>query len=495
MRRNTPQDIRWFRRYKAVAVIGMSAVVAVPIEWIAMSMMDGMYSFVAALLCAVCIGTGYLIEHIAMKISRYQESQEIDFTYENKVRIPWGLTVVCWLIVALLMITLAAGLVNLLNVTRISTVGESMSRDTLWIFGLLLGAILTVAGCIGAYLRPFGFYQIVGLRSLVECITVFAFVGGIEVVYGRYQTVSLFFILCMLTYVICMAVVMNQLHVIQPSYFSPTCHATDELRRAGLRDVRYMLGLCLKYAWFILAAMSLLVFPLRVLTYKRGIPAFYWLFAFPFWGHPVINLILFIFSLLTLIAVILYLCLRVKHPGIDAKLGDVKHFLRSIGNWIEKLWQKIRLGIRLAILTAPGELRQKKRKSEKEEETEEVKLAYEDTVVVRARPRPTLAPVISYGTFSRRVLAEPDIKAQYAYAYRTLVGCLIRKYIGIDEHTTPQEIADIVKKRTNIKNIDRITELFYASSYAPEAPAPTVNELVALCDVVRAELERERKSK
>ena len=295
MRRNTPQDIRWFRRYKAIAVIGMAAVVAVPVEWVVMSMLDRWYSLVAVLLCAVGMTTGYLIEHFAMKISHYQESHEIDFTYENKIRIPKGLTFLCWLITAILMTCLAVGLVNLLNAFRIKTVGESMSRDALLIYGLELASIMTVAGCIGAYLRPFGFYQIVGLRSMVECITVFAFVGGMEFAYGRLATVSLFFVLCMLTYVVCMAIVMNQVHVIQPSYFSPTCHATDELRRAGLRDVRYMLGLCFRYAWFILAGMSLLVFPFRVLTYKPGLPAFYWLFAFPFWGHPVINLILFIY--------------------------------------------------------------------------------------------------------------------------------------------------------------------------------------------------------
>lgn len=493
MRRNTPQDIRWFRRYKTIAVIGMAAVVAVPVEWVTMSMMDGWYSLVAAVLCIVGLGTGYLIEHLAMKISRYRESYEIDFTYEYKIRIPRGLTFVCWLITSILMIALAVGLVNLINGFRIKTVGESMSRDALLIYGLELGLIMTVAGCIGAYLRPFAFYQIVGLRSLVECITVFAFVGGMEFAYSRFATVSFFFVSCMLTYIVCMAIVMNQVHVIQPSYFSPTCHATDELRRAGLRDVRYMLGLCFRYAWFILAGMSLLAFPFRVLMYKSGIPAFYWLFAFPFWGYPVINLIIFIFSLLTLIALILYLCLRVKHPGIDAKLGDVKHFLRLVGNWIEKLLQKIRLAFKLMMLTNAGELR-KRRKTDQKEETEDIKLTYEDTVIVRHRPRPLNEPVISYGTFSRRVLSQPNIKAQYAYAYRTLVGCLRRKYIGIDEHTTPQNIADIVKKRTNIKNIDRITELFYASSYAPEAPAPTVNELVALCDVVRAELERERKA-
>ena len=100
---------------------------------------------------------------------------------------------------------------------------------------------------------------------------------------------------------------------------------------------------------------------------------------------------------------------------------------------------------------------------------------------------------MSYHAFSRRLLALPDAKQQYSYAYRTLVACLIRKHIGIDAHTTPQSIAEIVKKRTNIRDIDRITELFYASAYAPEAPAPTTVELVSLCGIVRAELERERR--
>ena len=102
---------------------------------------------------------------------------------------------------------------------------------------------------------------------------------------------------------------------------------------------------------------------------------------------------------------------------------------------------------------------------------------------------------MSYGTFSRRLLALSDPKEQYGYAYRTLVACLIRKHIGIDAHTTPQDIAVIVQKRTNLKEIERITELFYASAYAPDAPAPTTGELVSLCAIVRTELERERKQR
>ncbi len=494
MRLNTAQDLRWFRRYKLIAVMGMGAVVAVPIEWVIMSMFDQAYSLVAALLCAVGMGTGYLVEHIAMRVTRYQESWEIDFTYENKVKIPRKLTWVCWLITAALMVALAIGVGNLLNLLRIQMFGEPIARETLLIFEVFLGVTLTIAGCIGAYLRPFGFYQIVGLRSLVECVTIFAFVGAMESVYGRFQTVSFFFILCMLIYISSMAIIMNQLHVIQSSYFSPTCHATDELRHAGIKAVGRMLGTCLKYAWLLLAALSLLTFPLRFLTYfSSETPAFPWLFSFPFSGRPVINLIVFILSLLTMIAIILYLCLRVKNPGIDTQLDNIRHFWGYVWHHVKRLWNRIRLGLRLVMLTTPGQYR--KKRQDKKEQAEQIKLTYEDTVIVRTRPRALSETVISYGAFSRRLLALPDAKAQYAYAYRTLVGCLIRKYIGIDEHTTPQDIADIVKARTNIRDIDKITALFYASAYAPEAPSPTVNELVALCDVVRAELERERKTK
>ena len=113
--------------------------------------------------------------------------------------------------------------------------------------------------------------------------------------------------------------------------------------------------------------------------------------------------------------------------------------------------------------------------------------------MIRRPPlRPERETVMSYNAFSRRLLALSDAKQQYSYAYRTLVACLIRKHIGIDAHTTPSNIADTVKKKTNIHDIDRITELFYASAYAPDAPAPTTAELVLLCGIVRAELERER---
>jgi len=379
---------------------------------------------------------------------------------------------------------LAVALVALINRLRVRLIGTPLERKVLVAYQILLGALLSIAGCIGCYLRPCAFYQIVGLRSLIECVAVFAFVGAIQSIYGASQTVSWFFVACIVVYLICVAVIMNQMYVIQPSYFSPTCHATDELRRAGLKAVFGMFATCLKYLWLLVAGMSLLVFPWRVLTCGAQADAFSWIFAFPFASHPVINLTVFICAWITLIAIVVYICLRAKDPDIDRYLSKIKTFFRRI-------W----LSIRLLVASAPSELRRLRKTKPKaeQEDTRQTQTVYEDTVILRPR-KAQREEVMRYGSFSRRLVSLPDAKAQYCYAYRTLVACLIRKYIGIDAHTTPQEIAQIVKNRTNIHDIDRITALFYASAYAPEAPAPTVNELVALCEVVRAELERERKA-
>ena len=147
----------------------------------------------------------------------------------------------------------------------------------------------------------------------------------------------------------------------------------------------------------------------------------------------------------------------------------------------------------MLIQTAPSEWRRKKRAHDTRQEQEELRTAYEDTVISRPRPVYQREAIMSYGAFSRRLLALPDAKAQYCYAYRTLVALLIAKHIGIDAHTTPQDIAEVVKRRTNIRDIDRVTVLFYDAAYAPNAPAPTTTDLLALCSTVREELERERK--
>ena len=481
MRPKNNQSARWQRCYKLIAVIGLGAVVAVPIEWVSMAMFDGFNALFALVACAICIGTGYLIEHLALWISRKNEQQEIDFTYESKIRIPWGLTILCWIITTVLMIALAWGMGDLVDLFWLRRLGSPISRDTLLLCRLLLATAFTITGCIGCYLRPCGFYQIVGLRSMLECVALFAAIGTLQTVYGE-QPLSLFFVLCMITYALCMAIIMNQMHVIQPSYFSPTCHATDQLRHAGIRSVFGMFWQCLKNTWLPIAAISLLIFPLRVITFSNQRSIISWLFIFPVSGQPIINCIVFVGSLLTLIGFIVYVCLAARNP-------DIPEHLAKIRQWIRRLW----LRICLVLFSDPSRLRAERKKKQKKTSQPEVKLAYEDTVIHRPPLRMERETLMSYNAFSRRLLALPDAKQQYSYAYRTLVACLIRKHIGIDAHTTPQSIAEIVKKRTNIRDIDRITVRFYASAYAPEAAAPTTVELVSLCGIVRAELERERR--
>ncbi len=493
MRPNTVQDLRWFRRYKLIAVIGMTAVVSVVLEFLMLMVAGKSASWITLLTCPVGVGIGYLIEHLLLRLSGKEQSQEIDFTYESKIRIPRGRTVLSCLMTAVLMSVFAYWIGSMLDLIRINVMGVSMEKNMLIAFRILLSAAFIVAGCVGCYLRPCAFNQIVGLRSLVECSAVFAFFGALQAIYGNYG-ISWFFLLCMVVYLLCMAIIMNQIHIIQPSYFSPTCQVTDELRRAGFRAVGRMFGACLAHAWMLLAGLSLLIFPLRILSYSGQTSAFQWLFSFPFENHAVLNLIIFILGLVTMLVMVLYLCLRMKHPGIDLCLGRLKRFLRYIWQSIKRILSRIGLGFRLALLQKSSDLR-KRHKNAKQEAPEEIKLTYEDTVILRARPRPSNEAVISYGTFARRVMSQPNAKAQYTYAYRTMVGCLRRKYIGIDDHTTPQEIADIVTARTNIRGIDNITSLFYASAYAPSAPAPTVKEIISLCDIVRGELERERRTK
>lgn len=481
MRRNTANDLRWMRRYKAIAVVGVACVVAVALELFLSYFFPVVAPWLALILTPVCVGTGYLVEHLALRLTHTQETDEIDFSYESKIRIPPRQTVIACIITSVLLILVACLMIKGYNQYLIGRYGYPMTRDSTIIASAVLGAALAAAGCIACLLRPCAFYQLVGLRTLLECVAVFTFVGGVQTLYVR-GAVSLFFLLCMVAYLLSTAVIMNQMYVIQPSYFSPTCHATDGLRRAGIASVLGMLLQSLKYVWLLVAGASLLVFPWRVITFAGQRDAFSWIFVFPFRLAPVVNLIVYVFSLLTLIAFILYVCLRAKDPRIDAQLSKIKAFFR-----------RLFLALRLLIQTVPSEWHRKKHTGDQRVEQEEVRLTYEDTVISRPRPAYPRDTVMSYGTFYRRLLALPDAKAQYCYAYRTLVVCLIAKHIGIDAHTTPQDIAEVVNRRTNIRDIDRVTTLFYASAYAPEAPAPTTNDLIALCSIVREELERERK--
>ena len=131
MRPNTAQDLRWFRRYKLIAVIGMTAVVSVVLEFLMLIVAGKLASWITLLTCPVGVGIGYLMEHLLLRMSRKEESSELDFAYESKIKIPRGLTFLSCLITAVIMSLFAYLIGSILNQIRINLIGIGMEKNML----------------------------------------------------------------------------------------------------------------------------------------------------------------------------------------------------------------------------------------------------------------------------------------------------------------------------------------------------------------------------
>ena len=75
-------------------------------------------------------------------------------------------------------------------------------------------------------------------------------------------------------------------------------------------------------------------------------------------------------------------------------------------------------------------------------------------------------PFDSYRAFSRRLKALHGADAQYRYAYQTLIGALCTADIGISRTQTPLEMAEIIRNKTTVEEIDELTQVFLNIAYA-----------------------------
>ena len=340
-------------------------------------------------------------------------------------------------------------------------------------FLLLLAACIavTVLGCLLVTLQ---FHQICSLRTMLECLVALGLPYGFAVWWGN--GVNGLFCLCVLVYALCLFILMNQEYVIKPSYTSKTCYATRELRVSGIKEAVKLWGMSIVGALLLLSFLSVFVTPFRLMFYTDR----YAVLAFPFLGWPDVNQILFLIGLAIIPVAAVLLILRFAKPS----------FFRYLGGRCHQIWAIVKTAIfgffrRLRF-------RKKIKKNTVDQNTvvdeEPKKQHYVDTVTVSADKGKWMdLHRMDYREFSANLKKMPDLNTRYRYAYEVMIGVLGRGQIGVETHQTPLEMSRIIARRTNIANIDALTDIYIGITYGENYLA-SASDVEAVCGIVEQRL-------
>ncbi len=440
----------WLKFYKLLACVAFCAI-AMPYFEILVRFGAGQYAEIftwiaSALLFAVGYGIHKCIRFLFFK----GDEEEFSFSFETK----WQFSPPAVMIPSLVLGAAVA--------VGFSFVSGQILESLLYPFynaevGFpLLMIACVVASVLGSLLVPLQFHQLCSLRTLIECLFAFGVPFGIATWWGN--GVNGLFVFCVLAYSLCLFVLMNQEYVIKPAYSSKTCYATRELRLHGMGRAAALWLTTLLTSVVILSLLAVLIIPIRFLL----TPDMSLVLDFPVKGVPGINLALFFVGLIIIPTLSVLAILR---------------FLRPRGL---KYWEKILRDFFGKVIGFFLRLRFKRGARENEEmEFQEVvgerpkKQHYVDTVTATKRTEKELPT--GYRVFVKQMKALPDINAQYRYAYEVLITELYHAHIGIAKHHTPLEMAEVIRRKTNIGEMDRLTAIFTAVTYAKDQVATPQN--------------------
>ncbi|MBQ9780057.1 MAG: hypothetical protein IJW00_03835 [Clostridia bacterium] len=453
---------RWLRFYKLLACVAFCAIV-MPYFEILVSVGAGQYAtaftwFASALLFAVGYGIHKGIRFLFIK----SDEEEFSFSFETKWQFSPPAVMVPSLILGAAVavgFSFAAGQVleTLLYPFYNAEVG----------FPLMVIACV-VASVLGSLLVPFQFHQLCSLRTLIECLFALGIPFGVATWW--LDGVNGLFAACVLVYALCLFVLMNQEYVIKPSYSSKTCYATKELRLHGMGRAAGLWLTTLLTAVIILSLLAVLAIPLRFFL----TPDMSLVLNFPIKGAPGVNLALFFLGLIIIPVLSVTCIMRFVRPK------GLKYWEKIIGEFFGKI---IGFFLRLRFL--------KKRKDFSEMDFKQVvgerpkKQHYVDTVT-ETKAEATELPK-SYRSFVKQLKALPDINEQYRFAYEVLITELYDAHIGIAKHQTPLEMADVIGRKTNISEMDKLTETFTAVTYEKDKQASS-RDVDAVCRILQARL-------
>lgn len=453
---------RWLKLYKFLACVAFCAIV-MPYFELLVSVGAGQYATIftwiaSALLFAVGYGIHALIRFLFTK----GDEEEFSFSFETK----WQFSPP-----AVMIPSLVLGVAVAVGFSFLS--GQVLEKLLYPYYNAEVGFPLMVIACavasvLGSLLVPFQFHQLCSLRTLIECLFALGVPFGIMTFWGT--GVNGLFALCVTVYALCLFILMNQEYVIKPSYASKTCYATRELRLHGIGRAVGLWGTTLATALLMLSLLSIFVTPVRFLMFIEMEQVL----AFPFAGMPEVNLVMFFVGLCLIPVLSVLAILRFVKPR------GLKYWERILRDFFKKLSALLR---RLKFKGKKAQLRDldfKEVVGERPKKQHYVDTVTETKAVESIKPH-------SYRAFSKQLKALPDVNAQFRFAYEVLITELYDAHIGIAKHQTPLEMAEVIGRKTNISEMDHLTDTFTAVTYAKDRSA-SPRDIETVCRILERRL-------
>ena len=460
---------RWLRFYKFLACAAFCALATPYVEALsatAAKEYTAIFTWIATIpLFAIGYGIHSLLR---LLLTKGGVEEEMSFSFETQ----WQLSSPVALIPALVLSVIVA-------VIFAFKAGDILEPLLYPFYNKEVGFLLLLAACIavsvlGCLLVTLQFHQICSLRTMLECLVALGLPYGFAVWWGN--GVNALFCLCVLVYALCLFILMNQEYVIKPSYTSKTCYATRELRVSGIKEAVKLWGMSIVGALLLLSFLSVFVTPFRLMFYTDR----YAVLAFPFLGWPDVNQILFLIGLAIIPVSAVFLLLRFAKPS----------FFRYLGGRCKEIWEMLKKAVFGFFLRL--RFRKKIKKNTVDQNTvvdeEPKKQHYVDTVTVSADKGKWMdLHRMDYREFSANLKKMPDLNTRYRYAYEVMIGELWRGQIGVETHQTPLEMSRIIARRTNIANIDALTDIYIGITYGENYLA-CASDVEAVCGIVEQRL-------
>ncbi len=206
-----------------------------------------------------------------------------------------------------------------------------------WVIPALAGVCGAFGGGFGAGLVSPHFNRVCSMRNMIECACGFAAAAALHL--ANDKTIGLVFTWCLIIYLFCLLVLMNQECLIKPSYYFSSCHATNKLRINGLVHTTKLFLLAWGIALLLLGVASLPVTFFRYLISDQAL----FIFSFPF---PInlgrrwmgLNIFFVLLGLFTLVVACLFFLLRARKKQMNRLWEGIHRAMQAVEKALGKLF-------------------------------------------------------------------------------------------------------------------------------------------------------------
>lgn len=459
--------LRWLKTYKLLACIAFCALAMPYVEIISLAGARDYTTFFTWITTISMFSIGYGI-HTCLRVLLPKGSvqEEMSFSFETKRQFSSPMVFIpsiAFSVIIALFFGCNAG--NILEPLLYPYYSKEIGFPLI----LFVCVVIAASGCLLVNLQ---FYQICSLRTALEGIAALGLPYGFAIWWGN--GVNSLFCLCVIVYTLCLFILMNQEYVIKPSYNSKTCYATQKLRLSGIKEAIKLWLLSLFGALLILALLSVFVTTFRFLFYTNRNT----MLVFPFVGWPTVNLVLFLIGIAIFPMLIGFLLLRFTNARIFRYLeGLFKQFWSIVKT---PFFSFFRLRFR----------KKTKKTSDKKDliNEEHLKQHYVDIVTISdAKEKRTNLYHIGYREFITTLKKKTNFNSRYQYAYEVLIEELWREQIGVEAYQTPLEMSRIIISRTNIGNMDTLTDIYMSITYGENCVA-SADDIEKICSILETRL-------